>query len=54
MEWRTFFKQNVLNGAKDYIRSNSVQDLTIAVVRTQKREVTASIWPPLCWHGIIV
>lgn len=29
MEWRTLFKQNVLNGAEDYIRSNSVQNLTI-------------------------
>lgn len=29
MEWRTLFKQNVLNGAEDYIQSNSVQNLTI-------------------------
>lgn len=29
MGWRTLFKQNVINGAEDYIRSNSVQDLTI-------------------------
>lgn len=29
MEWRTLFKQNILKGAEDYIRSNSVQDLTI-------------------------
>lgn len=37
MEWRTFFKQNVLNGAKDYIRSNSVQDLTVEEDRITAR-----------------
>ncbi|MUB66472.1 DUF4011 domain-containing protein [Hungatella hathewayi] len=38
MEWRTLFKQNVLNGAEDYIRSNSVQNLTI-----EENKVTATV-----------
>ncbi|MEG2297647.1 MAG: hypothetical protein RSC13_08425, partial [Clostridium sp.] len=29
MEWRELFKQNVLNGAEEYIQSNAVQDLSI-------------------------
>lgn len=38
MEWRTLFKQNVLNGAEDYIQSNSVQDLMI-----EENRVTAKV-----------
>lgn len=29
MKWRALFKQNVLNGAEDYIRSDSVRNLSI-------------------------
>lgn len=38
MEWRTLFKQNILKGAEDYIRSNSVQDLTI-----EENRIAASV-----------
>jgi len=38
VEWRTLFKQNVLNGAEDYIRSNSVQNLTI-----EENRITAGV-----------
>ena len=38
MEWRALFKQNVINGAEDYIRSNSLRDLSI----TENR-VTAEV-----------
>lgn len=39
MEWRTLFKQNVLNGAEDYIRSDSVQDLAIEENRITARVI---------------
>lgn len=39
MEWRTLFKQNVLNGAEDYIRSDSVQDLTIEENRVMAKVI---------------
>ena len=29
MEWRTLFKQNVLNEGEDYIKSDSVRDFSI-------------------------
>jgi len=38
VEWRTLFKQNVLDEAEDYIRSNSVQDLTI-----EEKRITARV-----------
>jgi len=39
VEWRTLFKQNVLNGAEDYIRSDSVQDLAIEENRITARVI---------------
>ena len=39
MKWRTLFKQNVLNGAEDYIRSDSVQDLAIEENRITARVI---------------
>lgn len=38
MEWKILFKQSVLNGAKDYIQSNSVQDLKI-----EENRITAKV-----------
>lgn len=43
MEWRTLFKQNVLNGAEDYIRSNSIQNLEIE--NSMKAELTTPTEP---------
>lgn len=44
VEWRTLFKQNILNEAEDYIRSNSVQNLTIEDNLTiEENQVTAKV-----------